>query len=226
MNSAPVPAKPSASVVLARDASDGVEILLLRRNDKVAFHGGAWVFPGGRVDDSDRQDDADSDDDVAMRAAAREAHEETGLTVSPRDMLQFAHWTTPVELPKRFSTWFFVAPYTGGETVRVDDSEIVDAQWVKPVDALAQRDQGEIELPGPTYISLLDFKRFETVDDLIAATRADGIRTYVPRIAKGEGFRCAIYAEDAAYESLDLDTAGPRHRLVMSRTEWQYLREY
>ena len=46
---------PAATVVVARDsATQGfIEILLLRRNSKLVFHGGHWVFPGGRVDQAD-----------------------------------------------------------------------------------------------------------------------------------------------------------------------------
>src|SRR5260221_4220681 len=43
---------PAATVVLVRDGADGLETLLLRRNSKIAF-GGMWVFPGGRIDESD-----------------------------------------------------------------------------------------------------------------------------------------------------------------------------
>ena len=38
----------------AASASDPFEILMVRRNDKVAFMAGSYVFPGGRVDDGDR----------------------------------------------------------------------------------------------------------------------------------------------------------------------------
>ena len=31
----------------------GVEVLVLRRDTNLAFHGGSWVFPGGRVDPAD-----------------------------------------------------------------------------------------------------------------------------------------------------------------------------
>ena len=73
----PTPAIPAATVILLRDAADGIETLMLRRNSKLAF-GGMWVFPGGRVEESDG---AGLDDEfaAARRAAVREAEEESGL---------------------------------------------------------------------------------------------------------------------------------------------------
>ena len=50
------PAIPAATVVLLRDGADGVETLMLRRDSKLAFAGGAWVFPGGRIDPEDYPD--------------------------------------------------------------------------------------------------------------------------------------------------------------------------
>jgi 8-oxo-dGTP pyrophosphatase MutT (NUDIX family) len=44
---------PSATVVLLRDRTGGPETLLLRRNARLAFAGGHWVFPGGRIDPAD-----------------------------------------------------------------------------------------------------------------------------------------------------------------------------
>ncbi|MCY4265622.1 MAG: NUDIX domain-containing protein, partial [Gammaproteobacteria bacterium] len=46
---------PAATVVLVRNntKSVGIEVLLLKRNSKLVFHGGHWVFPGGRLDDAD-----------------------------------------------------------------------------------------------------------------------------------------------------------------------------
>ena len=40
-------AVPAATTVLVRDGADGIEVLMCRRNSKLAFAGGAWVFPGG-----------------------------------------------------------------------------------------------------------------------------------------------------------------------------------
>jgi 8-oxo-dGTP pyrophosphatase MutT (NUDIX family) len=72
----------AATVILVRDGVEGAETLMLRRSSRLAFAGGMWVFPGGRVDDGDR--DGLSDDDelgAARRAAVREAREEAGLDV-------------------------------------------------------------------------------------------------------------------------------------------------
>src|SRR5436189_3604231 len=95
------PAIPAATVVLVRDAADGVEVLMLHRVSKVAF-GGMWVFPGGRVDDGDR---VAGDDEAAWarQAAAREALEECGLAVDPDDLVPFSHWVPPDVTPRRYS---------------------------------------------------------------------------------------------------------------------------
>lgn len=48
------PPRASATVVLLRDgASAGLEIFLLRRHTASAVLGGAYVFPGGKLDDAD-----------------------------------------------------------------------------------------------------------------------------------------------------------------------------
>ena len=44
------PLRLASTVVLLRDSAQGLEVLLLRRNAKLAFAGGAWVFPGGAID--------------------------------------------------------------------------------------------------------------------------------------------------------------------------------
>lgn len=46
----PPPALPAATVVLLRDGPAGLEALLMRRPDTMAFAPGMHVFPGGRVD--------------------------------------------------------------------------------------------------------------------------------------------------------------------------------
>jgi 8-oxo-dGTP pyrophosphatase MutT (NUDIX family) len=49
------PAAPSATVVLLRDAADDLEVFLLRRHGQSDVLGGAYVFPGGKVDREDAE---------------------------------------------------------------------------------------------------------------------------------------------------------------------------
>ena len=43
---------PAATVVLVRETEEdsGLQVLLLQHNSRLVFHGGHWVFPGGRID--------------------------------------------------------------------------------------------------------------------------------------------------------------------------------
>jgi 8-oxo-dGTP pyrophosphatase MutT (NUDIX family) len=47
--SQPVAPRPAATVLLLREGRDGIEVLAIRRHEKLAFMGGMWVFPGGSV---------------------------------------------------------------------------------------------------------------------------------------------------------------------------------
>jgi 8-oxo-dGTP pyrophosphatase MutT (NUDIX family) len=53
----PANPRPASTVILLRDAAAaaGPEVFLVRRHQETAFMGGAHVFPGGRVDDRDRE---------------------------------------------------------------------------------------------------------------------------------------------------------------------------
>jgi 8-oxo-dGTP pyrophosphatase MutT (NUDIX family) len=52
--------RPAATVVLLRDGRDGPEAYLQQRPTGMGFAGGLWVFPGGRVDQADRDPAGDA----------------------------------------------------------------------------------------------------------------------------------------------------------------------
>lgn len=210
-----MPAIPSATVVLLRDASAGPEVLMLRKNSEIAF-GGMWVFPGGKIDDADR---AVADDELgaAQVAAARETLEETGLTVEPRAFTWFARWTPPPAPRKRFTTWFFAAEAGDVGEVTIDDGEIKDHAWINPGDALERHGKGEIDLVPPTWVTLYHLSRYSPSSAIVEHFRANEPKFYSTRVAKNaDGLRVAMWHGDAGYESLDAVTPGPRHRLVMA----------
>lgn len=219
------PAIPAATVILLRDTDDGVETLMLRRNSKLAFAGGAWVFPGGRIDPEDYPGGAVSTDDAAAteaarNAAARESMEEAGLAVDPTGLIWFAHWTPGALAARRFATWFFMARAPEG-TVTVDDGEIHEHQWIRPDDAMARRDAGEIEIIPPTWMTLLLLTEESTVDATLAAASAREPQIYRTHIARVEGGIASIWQGDAAYDDGDMSRPGPRNRLLMLDDGWR-----
>ena len=86
--------RPASTVCALRPGADGTEVLMVRRGGQSVFMGGAYVFPGGAVDDVDDSELAAAavagieDDDLAWRAAAlRELAEEANLfAVTPPDL--------------------------------------------------------------------------------------------------------------------------------------------
>ncbi len=96
MSQAPLVPRPAATVMAIRDTAEGLQVFLMRRHPKMDFVGGVMVFPGGGVDDRDRNADIawhgpdknwwgerlGTDADLAealVCAAARETFEECGV---------------------------------------------------------------------------------------------------------------------------------------------------
>jgi 8-oxo-dGTP pyrophosphatase MutT (NUDIX family) len=209
---------PAATVVLVRDSDAGLETLMLRKNSKLAF-GGMWVFPGGRIDDADRKGAADILT-AARRAAVREAAEEADLVVDEPALAWISHWVPPGLAPKRYATWFFVAPAPEG-AVTIDGGEIHDSAWMRPAEALERRDAGEIELAPPTWMTLHYLGGFAAVDDLLSDAAAREPRAYQTQIARCAEGMAAVWDGDAAYGGSDPDAPGPRHRLLMLDSGWR-----
>jgi 8-oxo-dGTP pyrophosphatase MutT (NUDIX family) len=232
---------PAATVIVARDSDDGIEALMLRRNSKLAFAGGMWVFPGGRLDpddfdlaDTDAADaDAAETDELAAyrRAAVREAREEADLVLDADTLVPFSHWEPPPITPKRFSTWFFLAPAppgTDGE-VAIDQGEIHDHAWMLARDALARRDLHEVELAPPTWVTLYELSRWATVAEALTAAAARIPEHFTTKVAVRDKDVIALWHGDAGYgmspdDPADADVDGPRHRLFMVETGWRYER--
>ena len=80
----PVVPRPAATVVVARPVAPPLEVLLLRRPARARFAGGAWVFPGGAIDEDDHSPVwagrlPPVGEPTACVAALRELFEETGI---------------------------------------------------------------------------------------------------------------------------------------------------
>ncbi|HEY0819301.1 MAG TPA: NUDIX domain-containing protein, partial [Rhizobacter sp.] len=152
LSSAGKPPRPSATLVVVRDAPGGMQVLLLCRAERGDHNSGAWVFPGGTVDRTDAQwrGLCDGGDDAAMSrqlalaeggldyaiAAIRECFEECGLLFARRDGApvgsdaeRLAPWRAPLNAGERSLGAFCAAE---GLTLAVDELAYF-SHWLTPL---------------------------------------------------------------------------------------------
>lgn len=82
---------PSATILLLRDGTAGLEVFMVKRHHQIDFASGALVFPGGKLDPHDndpalrQHTDGGALDDFRLSLAAcavREAFEESGILLA------------------------------------------------------------------------------------------------------------------------------------------------
>ncbi len=117
----PLVPRPAATVMLIRDTADGIKVFLMRRHSAMEFVAGVMVFPGGGVDDRDRNADIawfgpepgwwaerfGVEPDLAealVCAAARETFEESGVLFAGPCRRPGRHRRRRVDLP-RIARW-------------------------------------------------------------------------------------------------------------------------
>ncbi len=150
----------AATVILARPAEAGVEVLLLTRAETSAFLPGFLVFPGGAIEPGDRALAASlfGDPSEAARACAmRELQEEAGISLSPSEataMVEIARWVAPEFIEKRFDARFFAAAVPRGIEPAPDGVEVTDARWATPQSVLDAVERGDAEVMWPTLVTL------------------------------------------------------------------------
>jgi len=150
------------------------------RHSQIDFASGALVFPGGRVEASDKALSGGDSHGAFRVAAIRETWEECGVLLAEEgstpeaegefaamlaerrlmpavsSLAHFAHWITPVEVPKRF--------------------------WIRPADALAEGIAGTKKLVFPTRMNLTKLARHDSVAEAFAAARARPVVTVLPEL--------------------------------------------
>jgi 8-oxo-dGTP pyrophosphatase MutT (NUDIX family) len=175
-----------------RDAGDGPEVLLVRRNPDARFMGGAWVFPGGGVKPTDASPAA---------TARRELEEEANLTLASDDELAaFSRWITPVAVKVRFDTWFFLTRAPAGAEGAPDGSETVALRWLRPADALEAGRRGELQLVFPTIKHLEELAMLGSVADGLGQARSREVNAILPRVVGAGSETRVLLPGDAGYE--------------------------
>lgn len=205
-----VPPVAAASVILLRDTP--LEVLMIRRHSKASFVPDAWVFPGGMVDTDDHTLGDGTELGTMRVCAARELFEESGIWLgepltgadekrrallageitfaslideSPLDiekLIWTSRWITPVGVPKRFDTYFFLARADRDVIASAENVEAVEVIWIAPCEAIEK-----LQIVFPTQKNLEALAGFTNAAELLASRRGAGIPTTRPVLVVENG---------------------------------------
>ncbi|MGC7403597.1 MBL fold metallo-hydrolase [Pandoraea pneumonica] len=155
----------------------------------------------------------DSDTLTAVRTQRKALHDATtdltslcqrfAIRLAPARLHYLSHWVTPLALPKRFDTRFFLAVLPDGQQAEVDQVETAAHRWMRPAYALAHAEQ--LRLLPPTRKILQWLESVQDVDAAVTAAQAlTDVPRIQPRLANGKRGRWPVTPDEPAWAELSL----------------------
>lgn len=108
--------------------------------------------------------------------------EREDLVLACEELVPYAHWITPVFMPKRFDTWFYLARAPQDQAALHDGREAVDSVWIRPADAIAQAAAGTRTIVPATLVNVQKLGFSATVNDAIQAARTQPVVRVLPEL--------------------------------------------
>lgn len=133
----------------------------------------------------------------------RKIIESEALELAGDSLVAHAHWITPELSPRRFSTLFFTAITPPGQLAQHDGVEASDHVWIRPADALQQRQAGERQIMFPTACNLETLVDFKTAEEALAASRRRLVVPVLPYVVEENGEKRFVIPTEAGYAASD-----------------------
>ena len=134
-------------------------------------------------------------DEIDLYDLCRNEHLELALDL----LVYYAHWITPMALPKRFDTHFFLAPAPADQLAIHDGGESLDSVWIKPQDVLVEAEAGTRTVVFATRMMLRKLGHSDTVSAALETARTDTVVTVLPDMEPHERGRIMTIPADAGY---------------------------
>ena len=108
-----------------------------------------------------------------------------GLRLATDRLTYFGHWITPVNVPRRYDTRFFLAVAPEGQEARPDEHETIAHRWLRPQEAIDLSARELLNLRFPTLKTLERFAACNTAAELLAEVTAVPVgRPLLPRTTR------------------------------------------
>lgn len=206
---------PAASVIVLRDAQPSFEVLMIRRHEGASFVPNVWVFPGGMVEQLDREIARERGDGSLLGrmrvAAARELFEETGVWLgapiensdSKRRRLLAGNLgfrtlldESPIDFEQLVWTSHWITPAgipkrfdTYFFLAKADANAVATVENVEAVDVrwlTPDAALNELQMVFPTIKNLEALRGFDSIEALIASRRGAKIEPVEPVLVNGK----------------------------------------
>jgi 8-oxo-dGTP pyrophosphatase MutT (NUDIX family) len=130
----------------------------------------------------------------------RQFIEKRGIRLRLDSVVPFGHWVTPVIVPRRFDTRFYLAGMPAGQAAVADGSETVGVEWVNPAAAVRAAMSGEWPIIFPTLMNLDRLAESTDTHTALAAARARPLVTVQPVMEiQADGSQVITIPAEAGY---------------------------
>lgn len=133
---------------------------------------------------------------------------DNGLVLALDQLAHYAHWITPVGMPKRFDTHFFIAKAPPEQVGVHDGKEATDSIWVSPREAVEGGASGRFKLPFPTTRNLIRLGKQPTVEAALADAGRSAVVTVMPVVSRDGDRRLLRIPAEAGYDGELFDVSG------------------
>lgn len=136
------------------------------------------------------------------RMSALELCRQEGIRLACDRIHYVSFWTTPVVLPRRYATRFFVAGVPEGQHGVHDGRETVESLWLRPSEALTPDMRRKLKLHPPTVANLTLIQGFASTAELLQAMAErdkTAIREILPKVVTTDQGHRLLYPGDPGY---------------------------
>lgn len=121
------------------------------------------------------------------------------LRLACDQLVRFAHWITPENMPKRFDTHFYLASSPEGQAALHDGHETVDSVWANPNQIIAEAKEGKWTIIFPTLMNVEKLGKASNVDEALQRARDDTIVSVEPQVVIIDGEKYLEIPKEAGY---------------------------
>jgi 8-oxo-dGTP pyrophosphatase MutT (NUDIX family) len=159
--------------------------------------GSRALVPGARLAEIEQRHRAAL---CAGERTLRDVVESEDLRLANDLLVHFAHWITPVFMPKRFDTHFYLVAAPADQLAIHDGGESVDSVWTRPADADAERAAGRRTIIFPTLMQVRKLGRSDSVAAAIDAARSAPVVSVLPQVEEHGGEKLLVIPAEAGYD--------------------------